>query len=826
MVQRKKIVAIMFTGLANYSQLVKKDKGLALEILSEHDKILTEIINNNYGTIIKHINESIFIEYPSATDSTRCALQIQKKLKKFNSSSPKDFQINVGIGIHMAEVYEEEGDLFGDGINLAARMKSISSANEIFTTQAVYNSIRSEIDIYVKDVGRVVLKNIKDPERIFKVYNNKIDFESESIDILMNQMKERGVEFYDYNKTSSQKTKVAMHYINNLGSPDDEFFCYGITDTINIKLNENNSISAPSSAAILKIKDLENANQIGKNLNVDYVLTGSLMKMGNQFRLSVNMMNIINSKELWSEHWEEHSDNLSQVKNEIIVKILDSLGIQIPDELKKQAEKEQSINPNAYELLMKAKYAYINASNAGDLDLAAALFKQAYEIQPEYITARSFHAFIQFSLNKTDEAISILEEAENIGKQNKDDVGLANIYEKFGQIYKQMGKYSKAITYLKEGLRIATNKEILSREANILNTLGQCYTNMSKFEEASEYIKRSISIKRQLDRPSQEIANSISNLSNVHKRIGDYAKAMSLLEESIEIAREHSQIQLGRTIMLYANLLYYIGQTNQAHKHYLESLDLCKKFKDTPALGMIYRHLGLIELNNENPEKSIKYLLQANQTHQDSKQQIAIDTTTLFLAQAYLQNNDLDNASKYINQAVMLTNRRRHGDKTQSFDEYYTLPSRCVQALINAKKGDGNNDELDPILEEIKTLHQDKHKGRELWWLSQSYYLIKDFKHSQECQKLAQDELYRKADRIRDEKIKKDYLQLPPLHKEIFMKIEDVPLLKEIKEISETDVKENIVSKEGIIFKFCPSCGFNNENSFKFCPSCGNSLSS
>ena len=826
MEQRKKIVAIMFTGLANYPQLVKKDKKLALEILSEHDKILTEIIQANYGNIIKHINEAIFIEFPSATDATTTALKIQLKLKNFNAGSPKDFQINVGIGMHMAEVYEEDGDLFGDGINLAARIKSVASANEILTTQAVYNSIRSEKDIYVKDIGRVVLKNIKDPERIFKVYNNKIDFESESLDAVINQMRERGIEFFDYKQTSNQKIKVAMHYVNNLGSPDDEFFCYGITDTINIKLNENNNISAPSSAAILKIKDLEDINQIGKHLNVDYVLKGSLMKMGDQFRLSVNMTNIINSNELWSDHWEEKSDNLSQIKNEILIKILDSLGIKIPDELKKQAEKEQSINPNAYELLMKAKYAYINASNAGDLDLAAALFKQAYEIQPEYITARSFHAFIQFSLNKTDEAISILEEAENIGKQNKDDIGLANIYEKFGQIYKQMGKYSQAVNYLKEGLRIATNKEILSREANILNTLGQCYTNMSNFEEASEYIKRSISIKRQLDRPSQEIANSISNLSNVHKRIGDYAKAMTLLEESIKIARDHSQIQLGRTIMLYANLLYYIGQTDQAHQNYLESLDLCKKFKDTAALGMIYRHLGLIELNKENPEQAIKYLIQANQTHQDSKQQIAIDTTTLFLAQAYLQNNDLDNASKYIEQAVMLTNRRRHTDKTQSFDEYYTLPSRCVQALINAKKGDGNNDQLDPLLEEIKTLHQDKHKGRELWWLSQAYYLIKDFKHSQECQKLAQDELYRKADRIRDEKIKQDYLELPPLHKEIFMKIEDIPLLKEVNEVTEIDDKESLESNQGVIYKFCPSCGFNNENSFKFCPGCGNSLSS
>ena len=142
--QRKKIVAIMFTGLTNYSRLAKKDKRLSLEILEEHDTILTRKIKNFHGNIIKHINESIFIEFPSATDATRCALSIQNKLKSFNASSPKDFQIKVGIGIHMAEVYEEDGDLFGDGINLAARIKSIAGNDEILTTQAVYNSIRSE----------------------------------------------------------------------------------------------------------------------------------------------------------------------------------------------------------------------------------------------------------------------------------------------------------------------------------------------------------------------------------------------------------------------------------------------------------------------------------------------------------------------------------------------------------------------------------------------------------------------------------------------------------------------------------------------------------
>ena len=110
-----------------------------------------------------------------------------------------------------------------------------------------------------------------------------------------------------------------------------------------------------------------------------------------------------------------------------------------------------------------------------------------------------------------------------------------------------------------------------------------------------------------------------------------------------------------------------------------------------------------------------------------------------------------------------------------------------------------------------------------MWWLAQAYYLAKDFKRSQECQKLAQDELYRKAGRIRDEKIKKDYLELPPLHKEIFMKMEDVDLVN----IKDNLVEENDLSKtdEASIYKFCPSCGFNNENLFKFCPSCGSPLS-
>ena len=98
MAGNKKIVAIMFTSLVDYSKLTKKDNKLALELLGEHDKILSAIINDFKGRVIKHINDSIFAEFPSATDSTDCAITIQNKIQKFNEINPKDFQMHVGMG--------------------------------------------------------------------------------------------------------------------------------------------------------------------------------------------------------------------------------------------------------------------------------------------------------------------------------------------------------------------------------------------------------------------------------------------------------------------------------------------------------------------------------------------------------------------------------------------------------------------------------------------------------------------------------------------------------------------------------------------------------
>ena len=827
MAQSKKIVAIMFTSIANYTNLAKEDPSLAIDILSEHDKILSKIILDFKGRIIKHINDSIFAEFISATDSTNCAIKIQNSLKEINDLNPKNFQINVGIGLHMAEVYEEGGDLFGDGINLAARIKSISSSKEILTTQAIYNSIRSEKNIFTRDIGRVVLKNIQDPERIFKIYSTKADYDSESLDIVMTKMKLRGVNFFDYKTSENSNLSIAMHYVNNLGNNEDEFLCFGITDFINIELGKLENIDTPKISSIMKHKELEDAYEIGKELKVEYLIQGSLMKMDDQMRLTVRMTNVINSNELWVKHWEESSEKINDIKNQIIIKTLESLGIDIPSKFVVKASK-QEINPQAYEFLLKGKFAYAKAKNSTDFELARSLFKKAYELQPNYIAAQVVYARISFQIRKYDEAIGILQKSEEECKKTNNNRDLVHVYKTFGLLYKQMGKYDKALDSLKEGLRLIslgddsrTEQENLSQEANILNSLGQCYTLMTKPQKGIEYLKRAIQIRRLQGMPVK-LASGLGNLALAHKKVGDYAKALSLLKETVEIYNENNvNTQLGNAHLNIAHLLYYIGHNSEAKSHYLEALELGKEFNSFPLIGMVYRSLGLLELNKNNATQAIKYLSKANRMHKDSKHQIAVEVTTTLLAQAYEQNNDYKNAEKYINQAVILTTRRKHDDITNSYSEYYTLPSRCVKALVDSHLGKIGKDELDNLLDEITSLHQDKQKSRELWWLAKSYYILGFKDKAQECQSLSQDDINKKAKLIRDKVIRKDYLELPPLHKEIFDSIENIFEAKNKTQDNKVKI-ENLTN----VFKFCPACGFNNENSFKFCPGCGSSLES
>lgn len=812
--RKKKLVAIMFTELAGYNKLASDDEKLALQLLNEHDRIIDKIVDNFSGRIIKHMNEKIFAEFTSATEAIQCGISIQETLRKANEQNPETFQMLVKIGIHMGEVYEKDGDLFGDGVNMAARIEPIAASGEILTSQAVYNSIRSEKDIFTRDLGRIFLKNIKDPERVFKVYVNEFDYNNETTNSLIKSLVERDIQLADRKVDKGKVQSVAVLYLNNLGSSDDEFFCYGLTEDLTIDLGKAGKIRVPGIADVMKHKNLFNdIPKLIEVLNVDHIVEGSIMRIGEMFRLSLQLIDSKN-KPIWTEIWEGNTHNLQKIRSQVAAKVLESFGLEIPDSFQKLLKKERKVSAEAYELFLKGRYLNQSAKSNMDIEITQSLFKEAIKLDPNFIEVRYHYASVLLQDNKFEKAVTVLDEAMIVAKKEKDFSAIAGLHNVYGLIYKKWGKYDQAIDSFEDALAERAKENNLQEEAKILNNLGQSYANIGESEKSLEYLNRSLTIKRELD-DKKLIASSVANMSFPYKRGGNYSKAIELCKESIELFDE---LKMKRNFaimkMNLANNLVYIGHYEEAMKHYKESLQIVNDLNDYGSAGIIYRHQGIIYLNQENWKQAQQSFIKALKFHHKAEHRPAVEATTLFLGQAYLYADKMEESEKYIQRAVKLATRRKMS--------FYDASSRAICFLYQAKNDELAKDEFFAFAKELVSHNNQGRKTRELWYVSQIFLLIGQKDKALEFQLKAQQALKRVANKIEDTKIREDYLHLPLIHRKMF---ED--LTTETSSVQkQQEVKEVRKSKEEPqkIFAFCPSCGTPNKNKFKFCPSCGNSL--
>ena len=375
----------------------------------------------------------------------------------------------------MGEVYEKDNDLFGEGVNLAARVQAIAKPGGTVTTQAIYNSIRSEEHIFIRDMGRVHLKNIKEPERVFKIYNDEIEYNKETDDELKEKLIKKDVKLVDRKLETKKELSIGITYIKNLGSPEDDFFCYGITQDLIIETTKISTIKIPQIDQILKYKDSElTLDDLATKLDVDYILEGNIMKMGDNFRLSLQLRNIKGNSDLWVETWEGNNDLIQDIKGKVLYKLLDSLNVEIPDSLTKILDNERQIVPEAYEYYIKAKFLSFTSKNRADLEVVQNLYKKSIELDSNYIEPRYHYAFELFKVNELDKAIDVLNDALIVAKKNKDKPGIAGINIVYGAIYKIWGRYEKAIEYYEEALKIRVEEKNLQDEAKVLNGLAQC----------------------------------------------------------------------------------------------------------------------------------------------------------------------------------------------------------------------------------------------------------------------------------------------------------------------------------------------------------------
>ena len=826
---KKKLAAVMFCKFVDYDKYVQNDKKLAIKIFSDYDSVITKNVKKFSGRLIKNINETVFAEFPSSTDAVRCAISIHYNFKKENSQNPDTYQIHGKIGIHMGEVYEKKGDLFGDGVNLAARIQPIAETDGTVCTQSVYNAIRSDNTIFLRDMGRIALKNIQDPERVFKIYKDKNEFNKETASELTEKLIEAGVDLFDRKSGKESVTPIAVSYIKNLGSSEDDFFCYGITEDLILDISKAKRMRVPKINEVIKFKDSTlDSYSIGKELNVDFLIEGNIMKVGDKFKLSMHFSNIKNSSLIWDKSWEGKANNIQSIRSEIAIKVLESIGLDIPQSLLDNLDKEDKISPEAYELFIKAKYTNFKARSTTDREISQDLFKKAIKIEPNYVEARYNYAMTMFQNNQYERAVDILDDAMLIAKKERDNSGMAGINNCYGIIYARWAKYNNALNYFEKALELRAKEDNLDEESKLLQNIGLVHSQNVQLEKALDYYNRALDIKRELD-DKRGIATTLYNTSLVYRRIGDFYKAINYSIEAIDIFQELNVKMYDSILKTYLGMYrVFMGQYENAEKDIREALDICQNMNDVNSLGMCHRALGIMYLDQKKWNKSQYHFKTAMSNHKKAEHRSAYEGTIVFLATAYYYEGQYDKAKEFIDKAVLITSRR----KDVSF---YDTTSRAVQMLVKSKMNLCKESDIDKLAKEIIDSSSERENNRECLYISQTYLNVGNQKKADKFQKLCKSGLLKSAEKISDDNYRSDYLNTY-MHKQMlndkavpYNTEQEVKKSKPLKVVAKTnptlDYNSSICPQYGTYFNFCPNCSYNNtKNDFKFCPDCGTSL--
>jgi len=348
--ETRKLAAILVSDVVGYSRLAGRDEELTLARLRAlRSDLIDPIIAVHHGRIVKRTGDGALVEFRSVVDAVRCAIEVQTGLVERNAGLPPERRIEFRIGIHLGDVMEEaDGDLMGDGVNIAARLEAICRPGGIVLSEDAYRQVRNRLDIAVTDLGDQELKNIAEPVRVYalevgKPAQAKVATPAIAVVAAVPPKKRPGwlllvagiaplviaaVAAWYFAAGPGAKVTVAnapahlsivvLPFKNLSNDPKQDYFADGITENLTTDLSRirNSFVIARNTAFTYKGKSVD-AKQIGKELGVRYVLEGSVQRSGNRVRVNAQLIDTESGSHLWADRFEEDLSDLFKLQDDI-----------------------------------------------------------------------------------------------------------------------------------------------------------------------------------------------------------------------------------------------------------------------------------------------------------------------------------------------------------------------------------------------------------------------------------------------------------------------------------------------------------------------------
>jgi adenylate cyclase len=450
----RRLAAILAADVAGYSRLMGADEEGTHERLKAHlGELINPKIGEHRGRVVKNTGDGLLAEFPSVVDAVRCAAEIQRGMIDREPDVPDERRIRFRIGINLGDVIVEENDIFGDGVNVAARLEALAEPGGICVSRVVRDQVRDRLDFAFEDIGEQSVKNLARPVRVYA-------WRPEGLASLP-AANAPSTTATSLPVVAPRLSIVVLPFANLSNDPEQQYFADGITEDVTTDLSRipDMFVISRNTAFTYQGKRVD-TKQIGRELGVRYVLEGSVRRSGNQIRINAQLIDAETDAHLWAERFDGDTTNLFALQDEITSRIAIALNV----ELVSAATARPTEHPDALDYILQGRAVLLNLAKPDAYNEAVQLFAHALALAPQSGEVQSWlaAALVARVLNgMTDTATSDLARADVlIGQALAVSPRSARVHFVKGNLLRTQRRYAEAIPEYETAL--ALNRNLLA----------------------------------------------------------------------------------------------------------------------------------------------------------------------------------------------------------------------------------------------------------------------------------------------------------------------------------------------------------------------------
>jgi TolB-like protein/class 3 adenylate cyclase len=390
MAEIRKLAAILAADVAGYSKLAGADEERTLARLRAlRSDLIDPTIALHHGRVVKRTGDGVLIEFRSVVDAVRCAVEVQNGMVERNAGLPLERRIEFRVGIHLGDVVEEsDGDLMGDGVNIAARLEGIAKPGAICLSEDAYRQVKARLDLSVSDLGPTQLKNIAEPIRVY------------SVEVVVPTLAKPALQAGA--ATPEPSTRLALPdrpsiavlaFQNMSGDPEQEYFADGTVEEIITGLSRIKwlFVIARNSSFVYKGKPVD-VRQVGRELGVRYVLEGAVRKSGDRVRITAQLLEAETGAHLWADRYDGKLEDVFDLQDQITERVVGVIEPSLRQSEIERSRRKRPENLDAYDLYLRA-LPHMTTMMPTDARIAKGFLQDALKLDPNYAAAHAFLAW-------------------------------------------------------------------------------------------------------------------------------------------------------------------------------------------------------------------------------------------------------------------------------------------------------------------------------------------------------------------------------------------------------------------------------------------------